>query len=422
MQFIADFHIHSHYSRATSKEMDIVSLAKWGQLKGINVIGTGDFTHPRWFEELYEKLEPAEEGLFKLKDKYAEQIQTQIPKSCQNEIRFVLTAEISSIYKKNGKVRKIHNVIVAPKFEYVAKISAELNKIGNLKSDGRPILGLDAKKLLKIMLDVSEECLFIPAHIWTPHFSVFGSMSGFDTLKEAFEELTPYIYALETGLSSDPAMNFRLSQINNLALVSNSDAHSPQKLGREANVFNTDLNYKSIYTAIKNNDLEKFIATIEFFPEEGKYHFDGHRNCQMRLSPKETIKNNYLCPKCGKKVTIGVAHRVEDLADKKENFKPRKARPFKSIIPLPEIIAEALKVGPNSKKVAIIYQNMLNALGNEFSILLKKEIFDIEKVATPLIAEGIRKMRAGDIQIKAGYDGEFGTVKIFKDEDREKQS
>ena len=422
MQFIADFHIHSHYSRATSKEMDIVSLAKWGQLKGINVIGTGDFTHPRWFEELYEKLEPAEEGLFKLKDKYAEQIQTQIPKSCQNEIRFVLTAEISSIYKKNGKVRKIHNVIVAPKFEYVAKISAELNKIGNLKSDGRPILGLDAKKLLKIMLDVSEECLFIPAHIWTPHFSVFGSMSGFDTLKEAFEELTPYIYALETGLSSDPAMNFRLSQINNLALVSNSDAHSPQKLGREANVFNTDLNYKSIYTAIKNNDLEKFIATVEFFPEEGKYHFDGHRNCQMRLSPKETIKNNYLCPKCGKKVTIGVAHRVEDLADKKENFKPRKARPFKSIIPLPEIIAEALKVGPNSKKVAIIYQNMLNALGNEFSILLKKEIFDIEKVATPLIAEGIRKMRAGDIQIKAGYDGEFGTVKIFKDEDREKQS
>jgi len=257
MQFIADFHIHSHYSRATSKEMDIVSLAKWGQLKGINVIGTGDFTHPRWFEELYEKLEPAEEGLFKLKDKYAEQIQTQIPKSCQNEIRFVLTAEISSIYKKNGKVRKIHNVIVAPKFEYVAKISAELNKIGNLKSDGRPILGLDAKKLLKIMLDVSEECLFIPAHIWTPHFSVFGSMSGFDTLKEAFEELTPYIYALETGLSSDPAMNFRLSQINNLALVSNSDAHSPQKLGREANVFNTDLNYKSIYTAIKNNDLGK---------------------------------------------------------------------------------------------------------------------------------------------------------------------
>ncbi|OGJ44693.1 DNA helicase UvrD [Candidatus Peregrinibacteria bacterium RIFOXYA12_FULL_33_12] len=418
MSFKADFHIHSHYSRATSKEMNIISLAKWGQLKGLNVIGTGDFTHPKYFQEIQDTLEPAEEGLFKLKKEFEKDLAKEIPASCKNEMRFMLSVEISSIYKKNDKVRKTHNLIIAPKLEYAAKIISKLNKIGNLKSDGRPILGLDAKKLLEIVLNVSEECMLIPAHIWTPHFSVFGSMSGFDSLEECFEDLTPYIYALETGLSSDPAMNWRWSKINNLTLISNSDAHSARKLGREANVFNTDLSYDAITKALRNNDLKAFEATIEFFPEEGKYHLDGHRNCQIRLSPKESIKNNYLCPKCCKKVTIGVMHRVEKLADKPKNFKPNQARPFYSIIPLPEIIAEVFKSTVKSKKVEQMYQNMLEKLGNEFKILLDARIDDIQKASNSMIAEGINRMRLGQIQIKAGYDGEFGTVNIFSDEEK----
>ncbi|MEK7479520.1 MAG: endonuclease Q family protein [Patescibacteria group bacterium] len=412
MRFIADFHIHSHYSRATSKEMNIVSLTKWSQMKGINVVGTGDFTHPRWFEELREKLEPAEPGLYKLKKEYEADIQKEVPPSCRVPMRFICSVEISTIYKKNDKVRKVHSLLLAPSLENAARINAELQKIGNLKADGRPILGLDTKKLLEIVLDVSEENFFIPAHIWTPHFSVFGSQSGFDTLEECFEELTSKVTVIETGLSSDPAMNWRIGELDNLAIISNSDAHSAGKLGREANVFNTELNYKSITDAMRGKKPE-LEYTIEFYPEEGKYHLDGHRDCGTRMEPKETKEKNFLCPKCGKKVTVGVAHRVEALANYEEGRKPEGARPFKHIIPLPEIIAEVVGTGVASKKVQAVYMEMLQKIGNDFYILLDAPLEKIKAGAGEKIAEAIQRMREGRVYIEGGYDGEYGKVHIW---------
>lgn len=413
MRFIADLHVHSHYSRATSKDMSPEGIWKWAQLKGITVIGTGDFTHPQWLKELDEKLEPGDNGLFTLKKEF----QTDdVPASCKTDVSFILSAEISCIYSKNGKTRKIHAVILAPDFASAAGLNIALTKIGNLKADGRPILGLDAKELLKITLAVSPDMLFIPAHAWTPHFSVFGAASGFDSLEECFEELTPHIYAIETGLSSDPLMNWRLSALDKITLVSNSDAHSAPKIGREANILETELSYPSIVDAVKTR--KGFLGTIEFFPEEGKYHNDGHRDCGVSLSPKETIHHDYLCPVCGKKVTVGVMHRVEKLADRQEGFKRSDAPPFFSIIPLPEMIAEGLKVGVNTKKVNAIYFSLLEKLGNEFKILLDVPLDDIEHAGTPLIREAVSRMRSGKVHIAPGYDGEYGKVRIFEEVER----
>ncbi len=409
MQFIADLHIHSKYSRATSRDMSPESIWKWAQLKGITIIGTGDFTHPGWLTELKEKLNPADNGLFRLKEEF---FPDDIPASCKSEVFFLLSAEISCIYSKNGKTRKIHSIIFAPDFADAAKINSVLSKIGNLKSDGRPILGLNAKELLKIVLDASPDAMLVPAHAWTPHFSVFGAMSGFDSLEECFEEWTPYIHAIETGLSSDPAMNRRLSALDRITLISNSDAHSPAKIGREANIFNTEISYKHVMDAIKTK--KGFLGTIEFFPEEGKYHYDGHSSCGVSLSPEETIKHNYLCPVCGKKVTVGVMHRVEKLADRKEGFKSREAPIFHSTIPLPELIAETLKVGVNSKAVAKAYQQLLQKLGNEFKILMSLSLHEIEEAGSSLIREAISRMRSGDIHITPGFDGEYGKVNVFE--------
>ena len=409
MRFIADLHIHSKYSRATSKDMSPESIWKWAQLKGITVIGTGDFTHPKWLNELKEKLDPAGNGLFRLKKEF---LSDDIPDSCKSDVFFLLTAEISCIYSKNGKTRKIHSIIFAPDFADAAKINSALSKIGNLHSDGRPILGLDAKKLLKIVLDASPDAMLVPAHAWTPHFSVFGAVSGFDSLDECFEELTPHIYAIETGLSSDPAMNWRLSALDRITLISNSDAHSPAKIGREANIFDTEISYNPIMDALKTK--KGFRGTIEFFPEEGKYHHDGHRQCAVSLTPKETIKHDYLCPVCGKKVTVGVMHRVEKLADRKEGFKPKGAPAFHSIIPLQEIIAETIKVGVSSKAVNTVYQKLLHELGNEFSILMDTPLADIEKAGSPLLSHAISQMRKGNVHIAPGFDGEFGKIKILE--------
>ncbi|MEK9134721.1 MAG: endonuclease Q family protein [Patescibacteria group bacterium] len=400
MIFIADFHIHSRYSRATSKDMDLEALDKWAKIKGIKVLGTGDFTHPEWLKNLKAKLEPAEAGLFKLKTE-------------TDGVRFILTSEISCIYKKADKVRKIHIIVFAPSFETVDKINACLNKIGNLKSDGRPILGLDAKELAKIILDASKDCLVIPAHAWTPWFSIFGSKSGFNSIEECFGEYSKYIYAIETGLSSDPLMNWQLSMLDKVALISNSDAHSPQKIGREANVFNAEISYSAITDAIKSKDPEKFLYTIEFFPEEGKYHFDGHRNCEVSLSPKESKKYNNLCPNCGKPLTIGVLNRVAELADKPEGFKPPNAIPFKSLVPLAEIIAETLGRGVATKEVIKHYQNLIGKLGPEFNILLNASIKDLKSATLPEIAEGIIRVREGKISVEPGYDGVYGKVHIF---------
>ncbi|MEK6714173.1 MAG: endonuclease Q family protein [Nitrospirota bacterium] len=413
MRFIADLHIHSPYSRATSKDMEIESLCKWAQLKGLTVIGTGDFTHPKWFSNLKDKLEEAEPGLFKLKTAYLSEINNKVPQSCRRDVRFILSAEISCIYSKNGKTRKVHNLLLAPSFEAVQRINDALSKIGNLKSDGRPILGLDSKVLLKIALDASPDVMFIPAHAWTPHFSVFGSNSGFDTMEECFEDLTPNVFAIETGLSSDPQMNRRLSSLDRITLISNSDAHSPKKLAREANIFNTGLSYNGIYGAIKEKDTTKFIGTIEFFPEEGKYHYDGHRSCKQRMSPSETRQNNGLCPKCGDKVTVGVLSRVAALADRNEDYIHSDPVPYKSLIPLHEIISEVSGVGVNSKTVENIYNKLIASLGSELSILSDIPVHEIESADTPLMAEAIRRVRSGEVHIEAGYDGEFGVVRIF---------
>lgn len=385
------------------------SIWKWAQIKGISVIGTGDFTHPKWFKEFNEKLESTGNGLFSLRKDFRT---NDIPDLCKADVFFMLTAEISCIYSKNGKTRKIHSILFVPDFASAAKINIALSKIGNLNADGRPILGLDAKELLKIVLNEAPDAMLVPAHAWTPHFSVFGAESGFDSFEECFEELTPHIYAIETGLSSDPLMNWRLSALDKITLLSNSDAHSPAKIGREANIFDTDISYNAMIEAIKTK--RGFVGTIEFFPEEGKYHYDGHRTCGISLTPKETLKHNYLCPVCGKRVTVGVMHRVEKLADRKEGFKPKDSSPFYSIIPLPEIISEVLKVGSNSKAVDREYQNLLQKLGNEFKILIDMPLKDIEQASSPLIREAISRMREGDVHIAPGFDGEYGKIKIFE--------
>ena len=435
MKFIADFHIHSKYSRAVSQEMNVESLDKWARIKGIKVLGTGDFTHPQWLAELKEKLEPAEPGLYKLKVE-SEKLKVdgnflneknESEKSEESKTRFILTSEISNIYSKNGHGRRIHNVIFAPSFETVDKINTQLSWIGNLKSDGRPILGLDSEELLKIILNISEDCILIPAHAWTPWFGVFGSQSGFDSLKECFGDWTKYIYAIETGLSSDPAMNWRWSALDNITLISNSDAHSPANLGREANIFEGDeLNYKAIIEAIKlgakisqNSPKLKLTSTIEFFPQEGKYHFDGHRNCQVVFSPKETKEHKNICPKCNKSLTVGVMNRVEKLADRPEGGKPEKIIPFKCLIPLQEIIADVFGMGKASKTVQEEYKKMVSNLGSEFKILLDKSKEEIENVASPLIAEGIIRVREEKVKIHPGYDGEFGKIEIFSSEEKE---
>jgi uncharacterized protein (TIGR00375 family) len=415
MRFIADLHVHSHYSRATSPDMCPEGIWKWAQLKGISVIGTGDFTHPEWIKELREKFDTLGNGLFRLKRKYWP---GDVPEACQAEVSFILSAEVSGIYSKNGRTRKVHSIILAPDFASAERLNRALSKIGNLKSDGRPILGLDAKKLLQITLDVSPDAMLIPAHVWTPHFSVLGAASGFDSLQECYEELTTHIHAIETGLSSDPPMNWRLSDLDAITLVSNSDAHSASKIGREANILDTEITYAAMMRAIRTR--EGFVGTIEFFPEQGKYHYDGHRNCSVCLTPRETILHNYVCPACGRKVTVGVMHRVEKLADRPEGFRLPGAPSFASIIPLPEIIAEGLACGVNTKKVNAVYLPMLERLGNEFKILLDVPLDDIERAGTPLIREAISRMRAGNVHITPGYDGEFGKVKIFEGAEKKK--
>lgn len=409
MKFIADFHLHSKYSRATSRNMDLENLDRWAKIKGIKILGAGDFTHPEWFKNLKEKLKPAEEGLFQLKNNNT---------GNNSETRFILTAEISCIYSKQGRVRKIHIVVFAPSFETVEKINAHLGWIGNLKSDGRPILGLDAKELSKIVLGTSEDCLIVPAHIWTPWFSLFGSRSGFDSIEECFEEYSKYIFALETGLSSDPEMNWRLSALDKITLISNSDSHSPQKIGREANVFDTVVSYPAIVDAIKSKNPQKFLYTIEFFPQEGKYHYDGHRECQIRFSPKETKKYNNICPNCRRPLTIGVLNRVEQLADREEGFKPENIIPFKNLIPLEEIIADALGTLPGTKQGIEQYQNLVKKFGSEFKILLEASKLDLEAVTLPEIGEGIIRVREGRVQIEPGYDGVFGKINIFGKEEK----
>ncbi|MFH1046008.1 MAG: endonuclease Q family protein [Candidatus Omnitrophota bacterium] len=401
MMFIADFHLHSKYSRATSKDMDLDHIAEWAKLKGIALVGSADFTHHLWLSELKSKLKPAQEGLFVYRD-----------------MHFMLTTEVSNIFSKEGRGRRVHNMIFAPDFTTVDKINDELAGYGNLSADGRPMLGLDCVSLVEIVLGVNPRCLIVPAHVWTPWYSVFGANSGFDSVEQCFEKYSKNIFALETGLSSDPAMNWRLSSLDRFSLISNSDAHSPSRLGREANAFECALDYNSIVEALKKKDKTKFLYTIEFFPEEGKYHYDGHRNCNILYSPKESIAKHNLCPVCGRPLTIGVMHRVEQLGDRPAGYVPANAIPFKNMIPLDEIIAESKGLSKAAQAVEQEYRLIVQRFGSELAVLLEIPEAELARGCSPRLVQGISNARSGKVKISPGYDGEYGKIEIFTGEEK----
>ena len=405
MQLIADLHIHSRFSRATSPTTDLPALAHWAKVKGIDLLGTGDFTHPQWYKTLKENLTPEGNGLYRY-----------------DQTLFMLTVEVAAIWSQGGRVRKVHLVILAPSMEAIARINHELGQIGNLSADGRPILGISAERLVEAVWNAESAAEVIPAHIWTPWFSVFGSRSGFDSLEECFGRYTDRIFAIETGLSSDPPMNERLSCLDSLTLVSNSDAHSPSKLGREATLFDLSKpSYDGIITAMKERDPAHFLGTIEFYPQEGKYHYDGHRACGVVLSPREAMACNNLCPVCGKPLTIGVMHRVEELADRPEGEGPALRVPYRSLVPLEEIIAQALQIGTNTKGVTREYERLIARYGSEFRVLLDLPEEDLRKGTPSGILQGIMKVRKGDLNIEPGYDGVYGKVTIPLDVKEDKQ-
>lgn len=410
MTFLADLHIHSSYSRATSKSSNLVGLAAWAQVKGIHLIGTGDFTHPGWLAELEHQLAPAEQGLFRLKDPA---IPPALPGTTPEpiNIRFALTAEISSIYKRHGKVRKVHNIIFCPDLESARAFNARLATIGNIHSDGRPILGLDSRDLLEIVLEHIPGGFLVPAHIWTPWFSLFGSKSGFDSIEECFGDLSHHIFALETGLSSDPDMNRLISALDRFSLISNSDCHSPSKLGREVNLFDCDFSFAAMRQALEDPG-KGFVGTVEFYPEEGKYHHDGHRKCGICFDPITTKEHGNICPVCGKPLTVGVSHRVMELADRNTPQHGDHSPGFESLIPLPEILSELLGVGPASKAVLKQYARLIGKFGSEFSILRDRPIDEISKDST-LLGEAIKRLRERKVIRQAGFDGQFGIIHVF---------
>ncbi|MBN2380868.1 DNA helicase UvrD [candidate division WOR-3 bacterium] len=404
MKIIADLHLHSRFSRATSRDMRIPQMARIAKLKGIGLLGTTDFTHPGWLDELNRHLMEAEPGLYTYED-----------------VKFILASEVSNIYTRGGALRRIHNVIFSPSFEDVEKINKFLGRFGTLTSDGRPTLGLDSEAMLEGILSLSPESFIIPAHIWTPWFALFGSKSGFDSIEECFGKYSGEIFAVETGLSSDPPMNWRLSALDRMTLVSNSDAHSPARMGREANILDIEPSFFEIKDALKKKDPKRMLATIEFFPQEGKYHYDGHRNCNVRFTPTESIEKKNICPVCGKPLTLGVLHRIEDLADRPEGYRPENAIPFYSIIPLAEIIAEAKGIGRDTAGVAKIYEHICTSLDGEFNVLLWTDPEEIAKLAGKEIAEGIERMRKGQVKVDEGYDGVFGKISVFAEDTVDKK-
>ncbi len=413
MHLVADLHIHSHYSRATSKDLTFEHLARWAQLKGVHVVGTGDIAHPGWLAEMRARLEPAEAGLYRLKDEFAAAVEAQTPAACRAPVRFLLGGEISNIYKKAGATRKVHHVVFAPDLDAVERLQGRLERIGNIRSDGRPILGLPSRDLLEIALETDPRCHLIPAHIWTPWFALLGSKSGYDSVEQCFEDLAPHIFALETGLSSDPPMNWRVSALDRYTLVSNSDAHSPQKLAREATLFDCELAYDALFDALRSGNPARFKGTVEFFPEEGKYHLDGHRACGVCWEPPETLAHGGLCSVCGKPVTVGVMHRVELLADRPVGGRPARVHPFHSLVPLPEVLGQVYGVGPGSKQVTHEYEKLLAKLGPELRILLETPLEEIRLAGGERLAEGIERMRRGQVDAQGGYDGEYGVIRLF---------
>ena len=417
MTFFADLHIHSKYSRATARNLDFENIFHAARIKGITVVGTGDFTHPAWVNEMAAKLEPAEPGLFALKKDVAAKMADTLPGSCRNPVRFMLQTEISNIYKKAGRVRKNHNIIYFPDLASVKKFNARLDAIGNITSDGRPILGLDARDLLEIMLEVNDQGFLVPAHIWTPWFSLFGSKSGFDHIQECFEDLTPHIFAVETGLSSDPPMNWRVADLDAVRLMSNSDAHSPGYLGRNACVFDTDLDYFAMKKSLETLDLEGYHGTLDMYPDQGKYHYDGHRKCRVSLDPDDTARRGGICPECGRPLTLGVLYRVRELAERPQDFVPEHRQGYTSIIPLADMLSEIFGVGPKTKKVTQYYHKAVQTLGPELGILTDRSCEQIQAAGMPLLAEAVKRMRAGNVHVSPGFDGEYGKVRVFTHEE-----
>ncbi len=412
MAFYADLHVHSKYSRATSRDADLEHLALWARRKGITVVGTGDFTHPAWFEEIRTKLVPAEPGLFRLRPEIEREVEARLPPSCHGPTRFLLEVEISTIYKKGDRTRKIHHLIYAANLETAGRFRERLGAIGNISSDGRPILGLDSRHLLEIALESGPDAYLVPAHVWTPWFAVLGSKSGFDSVEECYGDLASHIFAVETGLSSDPPMNWRVSSLDRFTLVSNSDAHSPPILGREACAFETELDYFAIRRALETG--EGYRGTVEFFPEEGKYHLDGHRACGVRLEPAETRRAEGLCPQCGKPLTVGVMHRVEQLADRPEEARRERTDPYRCLVPLPEVLSEIHGVGPKSRTVEQAVSDLVARLGPEIDILERLPLEDVAREADPLFLEALSRLRAGKVRREAGYDGEYGVIRLFE--------
>lgn len=427
MKFTADLHIHSLYSRATSKASNIASLAAWARVKGVELLGTGDFTHPAWFAQLKETLEPAEPGFFRLKKTVQRDFSSLLNDTLTTEeipTRFVLTAEISSIYKRGGKVRKVHNILFVPDFGSAERVNMALASIGNIESDGRPILGLDSRDLLEILLEKAPDGFLVPAHIWTPWFSLFGSKSGFDRLEDCFGDLSHHIFALETGLSSDPEMNRLISALDRYTLISNSDCHSPGKLCREANIFDTDFDFYAMKEAIRTpcgpDGRQRFLATVEFYPEEGKYHHDGHRKCGFCCDPYRSRELSNICPECGRPVTIGVLSRVIELADRQVARFPEGSPGVFSLIPLAEILSEIFGVGAGSKKVTLQYEQCVARFGSELNVLLRTPVEELASGHSTLLAEAVDRVRKGQVIRKAGYDGEFGVISVFEPGEREK--
>jgi len=424
MTFYADLHVHSRFSRATSRNCDLQHLSIWARKKGIAVVGTGDFTHPAWRAELKEQLVPAEPGLFRLRPDLERAVEARLPPACAGAdaaVRFMLSVEISTIYKKGDKTRKIHHLVYAPDFDSADRLVAALSRIGNLRSDGRPILGLDSRHLLEMTLESGPGSYLVPAHVWTPWFAALGSKSGFDAVDDCYGDLAPHIFAVETGLSSDPPMNWRVSSLDRFRLMSNSDAHSPEKLGREVCVFHTGMDYFALRRALETG--EGYGGTLEFFPEEGKYHLDGHRNCNVRLEPDETRRHNGRCPSCGKPLTVGVMHRVEDLADRDSGTAPPEtAGDTQGLIPLPEILGEIHRVGPKSKRVAQDYEGLLARLGPELPLLNSLPLEEIGPAAPSLVAEAVARLRRREVIREAGYDGVYGTIRLFRDAELERRS
>jgi DNA helicase II / ATP-dependent DNA helicase PcrA len=409
--FHADLHIHSRFSRACSRDCDIEHLAWWALRKGITVVGTGDFTHPAWAAELRESLIPAEPGLLRLRPDLADRLQRTSPRSCPGTVRFMLSAEISTIYRGGDRTRKVHHLIYAPTFEAADRITQALSKIGNLASDGRPIIGLHSRNLLEITLAGGPGCYLVPAHAWTPWFAVLGSKSGFDLVADCYADLAGEVFAIETGLSSDPAMNWMCSSLDGYRLVSNSDAHSPPMLGREATSLSCDLDYFAIAEAFRTGT--GLAGTIEFFPEEGKYHLDGHRKCGVRLEPGQSNDHDGICPACGKPLTIGVLHRVAELADRPAGYRPPGAPGFTNLVQLRQIVSEIVATGPASKKVTAEVSRLVGALGPELGILCDVPVSEIQRAGGSPLAEAVTRLRRGAVVREAGYDGEYGTVRLF---------